>query len=247
VAALVVIYGLFGGGLALRAYFSEHRRWDEHHHARELSALESRVHEADLRLGVLQAQVEPHFLFNTLNTGAALLHARPGEAEQLLLDLADLFRGVPSVSVGGGVGVAQKIYVRGLEDSLLNVTIDGAPQRGTLFHHIGRVTIEPELLETVMTMFDWPEQNQTSPAATFLDVTERFPIVTVKSPSSPASNGPIEVFQLPSFFTLAEASWPANLTTTLAPAVPHPQMGTGIPRWTTALSPRTTGSFRGEA
>ena len=64
-------------------------------------------------------------------------------------DLADLFRNVPSVSIGGGVGLAQKIYVRGLEDSLLNVTIDGAPQRGTLFHHIGRVTIEPELLETV--------------------------------------------------------------------------------------------------
>lgn len=64
-------------------------------------------------------------------------------------DLTDLFRNVPSVSVGGGVGIAQKIYVRGLEDSLLNVTIDGAPQRGTLFHHIGRVTIEPELLETV--------------------------------------------------------------------------------------------------
>lgn len=64
-------------------------------------------------------------------------------------DLADLFRNVPSVSVGGGIGLAQKIYVRGLEDSLLNVTIDGAPQRGTLFHHIGRVTIEPELLETV--------------------------------------------------------------------------------------------------
>lgn len=64
-------------------------------------------------------------------------------------DLTDLFRQVPSVSVGGGVGISQKIYVRGLEDSLLNVTIDGAPQRGTLFHHIGRVTIEPELLETV--------------------------------------------------------------------------------------------------
>jgi hemoglobin/transferrin/lactoferrin receptor protein len=64
-------------------------------------------------------------------------------------DLVDLFRNVPSVSVGGGVGLAQKIYVRGLEDSLLNVTIDGAPQRGTLFHHIGRVTIEPEILETV--------------------------------------------------------------------------------------------------
>jgi hemoglobin/transferrin/lactoferrin receptor protein len=64
-------------------------------------------------------------------------------------DLRDIFRKVPSVSVGGSVGIAQKVYVRGLEDSQLNVTIDGAPQHGTLFHHIGRVSIEPELLETV--------------------------------------------------------------------------------------------------
>lgn len=64
-------------------------------------------------------------------------------------DLADLFRSEPSVTVGGSLGIAQKIYVRGLEDSLLNVTVDGAPQRGTLFHHIGRVSLEPELLETV--------------------------------------------------------------------------------------------------
>ena len=40
----------------------------------------------------LQAQINPHFLFNTLNTGAALVHAQPDSAEQLLLDLADLFR-----------------------------------------------------------------------------------------------------------------------------------------------------------
>lgn len=43
-------------------------------------------------LEALQARIRPHFLFNTLNTGAALVHARPEEAEQLLLDLADLFR-----------------------------------------------------------------------------------------------------------------------------------------------------------
>ncbi|WP_119680581.1 TonB-dependent receptor domain-containing protein [Indioceanicola profundi] len=74
----------------------------------------------------------------------------PAEIERRqALDLSDLFRRVPSVSVGGSVGIAQKIYVRGLEDSLLNVTVDGAPQRGTLFHHIGRVSIEPELLESV--------------------------------------------------------------------------------------------------
>lgn len=40
----------------------------------------------------LQARIRPHFLFNTLNTGAALVHERPEQAEQLLLDLSDLFR-----------------------------------------------------------------------------------------------------------------------------------------------------------
>jgi two-component system sensor histidine kinase AlgZ len=43
-------------------------------------------------LEALQARIRPHFLFNTLNTGAMLVHLRPGDAEQLLLDLADLFR-----------------------------------------------------------------------------------------------------------------------------------------------------------
>ena len=64
-------------------------------------------------------------------------------------DLADIFRYSPSVSVGGSVGVAQKIYIRGLEDAFLNVTVDGAQQTSTLFHHIGRVTIDPDLLQQI--------------------------------------------------------------------------------------------------
>ncbi|WP_413665788.1 TonB-dependent receptor [Microbulbifer sp. CNSA002] len=64
-------------------------------------------------------------------------------------DLSDIFRQIPSVSVGGSLGIAQKVYVRGMEDTLLNVTVDGAPQTSTLFHHIGRVSIEPELLQKV--------------------------------------------------------------------------------------------------
>lgn len=92
IAALVVIYGLFGGGLALRAYFSEHRRWEDHHHLRELSALEDRVHEADLRLGVLQAQVEPHFLFNTLASVRALVRQDPAQAEATLDALVAFLR-----------------------------------------------------------------------------------------------------------------------------------------------------------
>jgi hemoglobin/transferrin/lactoferrin receptor protein len=64
-------------------------------------------------------------------------------------DLADIFRYSPSISVGGSVGVAQKIYIRGVEDSLLNITVDGAQQTSTLFHHIGRVTIDPDLLQKI--------------------------------------------------------------------------------------------------
>lgn len=43
-------------------------------------------------ISALQARIRPHFLFNTLNTGAALVHDQPEQAERLLLDLADLFR-----------------------------------------------------------------------------------------------------------------------------------------------------------
>lgn len=64
-------------------------------------------------------------------------------------DLEDIFRHTPSVTVGGSLGIAQKIFVRGMEDSMVNVTVDGAPQTSTLFHHIGRVAIEPELLQSV--------------------------------------------------------------------------------------------------
>lgn len=64
-------------------------------------------------------------------------------------DLADIFRLSPSVAVGGSVGVAQKIYIRGLEDAYLNVSVDGAQQTSTLFHHIGRVTLDPDLLKQI--------------------------------------------------------------------------------------------------
>lgn len=58
-----------------------------HWHMRQMAV---RAKQAELE--ALRARVRPHFLFNTLNTGIALLHGRPEEAERLLLDLSDLFR-----------------------------------------------------------------------------------------------------------------------------------------------------------
>ncbi|WP_135443990.1 TonB-dependent receptor domain-containing protein [Vibrio tasmaniensis] len=64
-------------------------------------------------------------------------------------DLNDIFRQESEISVGGSSGVSQKIYVRGIEDTMLNISIDGAEQSGSLFHHQGRLSIEPELLKQV--------------------------------------------------------------------------------------------------
>ena len=64
-------------------------------------------------------------------------------------DLEDTFRGTADVTVGGGQSAAEKIYVRGIEDTNLNVTVDNARQSGYLFHHQGRLSIDPELIKQV--------------------------------------------------------------------------------------------------
>ena len=48
--------------------------------------------EAQSRVTALQARIRPHFLFNSMNTIAALTRTNPGAAEQAVEDLADLFR-----------------------------------------------------------------------------------------------------------------------------------------------------------
>lgn len=48
--------------------------------------------EALARIRALQARIRPHFLFNSMNTIAALTRSSPGSAEQAVEDLADLFR-----------------------------------------------------------------------------------------------------------------------------------------------------------
>jgi two-component system sensor histidine kinase AlgZ len=48
--------------------------------------------EAEARLQALQSQIRPHFLFNSMNTIASLTRSQPALAEQIIEDLADLFR-----------------------------------------------------------------------------------------------------------------------------------------------------------
>ncbi len=56
------------------------------------AARQSAVRSKQAQLDALQARIQPHFLFNTLNSLLVLIHKDPHEAERLLLNLVDLFR-----------------------------------------------------------------------------------------------------------------------------------------------------------
>jgi hypothetical protein len=83
---------LASGGLALRPYLAEPKRWAEYERRQALEALSLQKSTADLRLAVLQAQVEPHFLFNTLASVRSLINSDPPRAAQTIEALADHLR-----------------------------------------------------------------------------------------------------------------------------------------------------------
>lgn len=70
------------------------------------------------------------------------------EAEQAN-SLHDLFKQMPEVAVGGGISAAQKVYVRGISERMLTITVDGASQPESAYHHSGQIMVEPDLLKRV--------------------------------------------------------------------------------------------------
>jgi len=65
-------------------------------------------------------------------------------------NMKDIFIDLPSVTVGGGGANAQRLYLRGIEGSNLNITIDGAKQGRSLYQHRGNAgSIDPGLLKQV--------------------------------------------------------------------------------------------------
>jgi signal transduction histidine kinase len=59
---------------------------------REVASAQLQAQLADARLHVLTAQLQPHFLFNTLHAISALVHDDPKQADRLLARLSDLLR-----------------------------------------------------------------------------------------------------------------------------------------------------------
>lgn len=92
---LLVLFGLYalmGGGLALRAYLGEHRRLATFESEQAMRRLQSDKLAADRQLAMLQAQVEPHFLFNSLATIRSDIRDQPEQAERTLDALCEYLR-----------------------------------------------------------------------------------------------------------------------------------------------------------
>jgi two-component system sensor histidine kinase AlgZ len=67
--------------------------WLRYQYMQSRWRLQSRA-ELSARLDALQARMQPHFLFNSLNAIAGLVRVDPATAEELVLDMADVLRAV---------------------------------------------------------------------------------------------------------------------------------------------------------
>lgn len=81
---LPTFWGLVGVAHALRFY--------ERARARELREADLEARLVQARLQALRMQLHPHFLFNTLNSIACLVHDKPHVAEEMIEALSELLR-----------------------------------------------------------------------------------------------------------------------------------------------------------
>jgi two-component system LytT family sensor kinase len=81
---------IFWTAIALMYGFEYYRQFKERE--RVQLRLERRI--SEMQLEALRAQLHPHFLFNTLNAIATVLHRDPARADKAIVNLAELLRAV---------------------------------------------------------------------------------------------------------------------------------------------------------
>ena len=89
-----VVIGLFFGGIgSIPTFLSERiEKLDTEVKQRQLQQSEAERRELEAQLKLLQAQIEPHFLFNTLANVGSLVDSDPAQAKRLLDRLNDWLR-----------------------------------------------------------------------------------------------------------------------------------------------------------
>lgn len=93
-AWVAVVIGLFFGGIGSITYFLSQRieLLNAEVKQRRMNEMESEKRQMEAQLKMLQAQIEPHFLFNTLANASSLIDSDPALAKKLLERLNDWLR-----------------------------------------------------------------------------------------------------------------------------------------------------------
>ena len=108
-ALLIVLYAVISGLIYSFKFYRELKEKETATH--RLKALAT---EAQLR--AVKAQINPHFLFNTLNSVAELIYEDPKKAEACIIQLSNLYRKVLSLSDRMFIALSEEIEL--VEDML---------------------------------------------------------------------------------------------------------------------------------
>lgn len=89
-----ISYSVFSIFIAIPLFIKQAKRYEL---MLELKEKEIHIQQAEQMLAqaeleTLQAKINPHFLYNALNSIAGLIHDEPDKAEKMVLSLSDLFR-----------------------------------------------------------------------------------------------------------------------------------------------------------
>ena len=135
----------YWGVLSAHFGLSYYRRSQE----RDLRSLQLEARLAQARLQVLEMELQPHFLFNTLNTVSALVHKDADTAERMIARLGDLLRLTLDHSAQQEVTLEQEVellsrYVE-IEQTRFRdrLKVSVAIEPGTLSARVPRLLLQP--------------------------------------------------------------------------------------------------------
>jgi len=96
--------GLGFGAVMIAVFFLHRARGEARDRVRDLENANLKA-----QLAALTAEMNPHMLFNALNTIASLVHDDPDRAEQTVLELAEVYRGVLRAAGGATHSLADEL------------------------------------------------------------------------------------------------------------------------------------------
>ena len=135
---LMVYFAVLSAGVA-RDYFLRYRS-----RLQETAQLQAQLIQA--RLDVLRAQLNPHFLFNTLNAVSALVERDPRGARKMIARLSDLLRYTLEGSTDAEVPLHKELDLLGEYVELMQIRFQGALDVSMTVDDDVRAALVPNLI-----------------------------------------------------------------------------------------------------